>query len=117
MEVYIVVGCFIIFDVITGLIKALYNEGINSTYLRKGLFHKLSEVLAIVGSGLLEYAIQIIDFGLDLPVLNIVASYICLMELVSIIENICEVNPALAKLFHPYLQKLKNMEDNNEERD
>ena len=114
MEVYIVVGCFILFDVITGIIKALYNEGINSTYLRKGLFHKLSEVLAVAGSGLLEQAIKIIDFGVDLPVLNTVAVYICLMELVSIVENICEVNPSLAKLFRPYLEKLKTGETENE---
>lgn len=117
MEVYIVVGCFIVFDIITGLIKALYNEGINSTYLRKGLFHKLSEVIAVGGSGLLEEAIKIIDLGVDLPVLNVVAVYICLMELVSIIENICEVNPSLAKLFRPYLEKLKTGEDEDEKRD
>lgn len=115
MEVYIIIGCFILFDIITGIIKALYNEGLNSTILRKGLFRKLSEILAVVGSGLLEYAISVIDFGLDLPVLNVVAVYICTMELVSIVENICEVNPALAKLFKPYLQKLQLREETADE--
>ena len=111
MGVYITVGAFILFDIVTGIIKALYNEGLNSTYLRKGLFHKLSEVIAVAGSGLLEYGLVYVNFGVDLPVLNIVAIYICSMELVSIIENLCEVNPSLAKLFRPYLEKLKSQND------
>ena len=111
MGVYITVGAFILFDIVTGIIKALYNEGLNSTYLRKGLFHKLSEVIAVAGSGLLEYGLVYVNFGIDLPVLNIVSIYICSMELVSIIENLCEVNPSLAKLFRPYLEKLKTQND------
>ena len=108
MGIYITVGVFIVFDIVTGIIKALYNEGLNSTYLRKGLFHKLSEIIAVLGSGLLEYGIAYINLGVDIPVLGVVSAYICGMELVSIIENLCEVNPGLAKLFKPYLEKLKN---------
>ena len=107
MGVYITVGAFILFDLITGIIKALYNEGLNSTYLRKGLYHKLSEVIVVVGSGLLEYGIQYVELGFDIPVLKVVAIYICSMELVSVLENLAEVNPSLAKLFRPYLEKLK----------
>lgn len=110
MGVYITVGAFILFDILTGIIKALYKDGLNSTYLRQGLFHKLSEVIATIGAGLLEYGVQYIDLGVDVPVLNIVAVYICLMELISILENLAEVNPRLAKLFKPYLEKLKERE-------
>lgn len=108
MGVYITVGIFILFDIATGILKALKNEGLNSTYLRQGLFHKLSEVLATIGAGLLEYGIKYVNLGVDIPVLDVVAVYICSMELVSIIENLCEVNPALGKLFKPYLEKLKD---------
>ena len=111
MILYIIGGCFILFDILTGIIKALYNEGLNSTYLRKGLFHKLAEVLALVGSGLLEYGIQYVELGIDIPILKVVLSYICIMELVSSLENLAEVNPALAKLFKPYLEKLKNKDE------
>lgn len=111
MGVYITVGVFILFDIVTGFVKALYKEGINSTYLRQGLFHKLSEVLAVVGSGLLEYGLGYVELGIDIPVLKVVAVYICTMELVSILENLAEVNPALGKLFKPYLQKLKEKDD------
>lgn len=107
MAIYITIGCFIIFDIVTGLIKALYKGNLNSTYLRKGLYHKISEILAVVGSGLLEYGIKYVELGVDIPVLKVVVIYICTMELVSILENFCEVNPTLAKLFKPYMEKLK----------
>ena len=113
MGIYIAVCVFIAFDIITGIIKALYHEGLNSTYLRKGLFHKLSEIIAVGGSGLLEYALNYIEIGIDLPLLNAVAVYICTMELISILENLAEVNPMLAKLFRPYLEKLKEKDNND----
>lgn len=115
MGVYITVGIFILFDIVTGLIKALYKDGLNSTYLRKGLFHKLSEVIATIGAGLLEYGVNYVNLGVDVPVLKIVSAYICLMELISILENLAEINPKLAKLFTPYLEKLKNTKENDDE--
>ena len=63
---------FILFDIITGVIKAIYNEGLNSTILREGLFHKLSEALALVGAFLLEYAVGYINLGISIPLLNVV---------------------------------------------
>lgn len=110
MVTYIVVGGFILFDILTGLIKALYRNGVNSTYLRQGLYHKASEIIAVVGSGLLQYGIKYVNLGVDVPLLTVVSVYICVMELVSILENLAEVNPALAKLFKPYLEKLKGKE-------
>lgn len=107
MGVYIAVGCFIVFDIVTGIIKALYKGGVNSSFLRVGLFHKLSEVLAVIGSGALEYGAKYINIGFDIPMLESVALYICLMEFISILENLGEINPILGKLFKPYLEKLK----------
>ena len=111
MHTYIVVSAFILFDIITGIIKGVYKEGLNSTYLRQGLFHKLSEVIATVGAGLLEYGAKYVAIGVKLPILITVASYICVMELISILENIGEVNPKLGVLFKPYLEKLKERKE------
>lgn len=111
----VIVSIFILFDVVTGVIKALYQNGLNSTYLRKGLFHKLSEILAVVGAFLLEYGIQYIELGIDVPLLKATTAYICLMELISILENLAEVNPILGKLFKPYLEKLKLKGDEQNE--
>lgn len=114
MVTYIVCFIFILFDIVTGIIKALYLGTLNSTNLRKGLFHKVSEVIAVIGSGLLEYGMAYIKLGVDLPVLSVVSIYICLTELISVLENLAEVNPTLAKLFKPYLDKLKGKENNND---
>ena len=116
MAVYITVLCFIGFDVLTGLIKALAKEGLNSTILRKGMYHKLSEILTVLGAGLLQYGVHYINLGIEIPALVGVASYICIMELVSIIENLAILNPSLYKLFKPFLHKLKTEDGTKEKR-
>ena len=110
MEIYFIVAGFIVADVITGILQAVYNGDINSTKLRQGLFHKLSEILAVAFSIGIEYACKYIELGIEVPVFKTVSIYICIMELVSVLENLCEINPALAKLFKPYFEKL-NKED------
>lgn len=111
---YIVVGCFICFDILTGIIKAIYKEGLNSTILRKGLFHKLSEILAVSGAWLFEYGMNYIHLGVDIPLVEAVVIYISIMEIISIIENISSLNPKLEKFFKPFLEKLKSKEKDNE---
>lgn len=114
MTVYIVALLFILFDIVTGIIKAVYNKKLNSTILRQGLFHKLAEVISIFGSGLLDYGIIYVDIGINIAILPIVVSYICIMELISCMENLAEINPTLSKLFAPYLEKLKERKDEND---
>lgn len=99
---------FIGFDIITGLMKALYSHNLNSTILRQGLYHKLAEVVSLVGCYLLELGCNYINLGFDIPLLNVVAIYIIIMELMSCIENVCIVNPQLNELFAPYMEKLKD---------
>ena len=115
MEIYFIVAGFILADIITGILQALYKGDLNSTKLRQGLFHKLSEILAVAGSMGIEYACDYIELGVDVPVFKTVSIYICLMELVSVLENLCEINPALAKLFKPYLEKLQQEEKEKDE--
>ena len=103
----ILVFAFILLDVITGFMKGLYNKNIDSSALRKGLLHKASEALVFGCSVLLEYAVQYIELGIDLPLSGVVTVYIVGMEATSIIENLCEINPKLFKLFQPYLSKLQ----------
>lgn len=107
MMAFIVVAIFIAFDIVTGIMEALYKGEINSTKLRQGLYHKLSEIICVIGAYLLELGTKYIDLGINLHLLNVVCVYICTMELVSILENLCEINPSLAKLFKPYLEKLR----------
>lgn len=112
MELYIIVAGFIIFDIVTGCIKASYSGSFDSTIMRKGGYHKLSEVVVVIGSALLEYVCKTVDLGINIPLLNVVSIYICTTELISIIENLSVVNPSLGKFFKPYLQKLKDKTNN-----
>lgn len=115
MTGYIVVGVAVLADIVTGILNALYHGEMDSTKLRKGLFHKLAEIIATVLSGLAEYGAKYVDIGVDIPVLGVVVTYIVVMEFVSVCENLAEMNPQLAKLFAPYLGKLKG--DVTNERD
>lgn len=118
MEVCLVTFGFILFDVITGVLKAIKNNKLNSTKLREGLIHKASEVLCIVGAYALPFGLQYLEVDFKLPVLGVVAIYICLMETISAIENLCEVNPIINKFFAPYLDNLKsNAESMTKERE
>lgn len=117
MGTLITVGVFILFDIITGILKAIYNEGIDSTYLRKGLLHKITEILTVVGALLLEVGSQYVNIKIDLPIFNVVSVYVCTMELISVLENLGEVNPKLGKVLKPYLQKLKDKDKDNESED
>lgn len=110
MYLIIVVG-FIVFDVVTGLIKAGYNGNYNSAIMREGGFHKSMEVMAMAVAYFIEYAIVYINIGVDVPAVPAVTVYICIMELISILENICAVNPQMCALFKPYLDKLKGGND------
>jgi toxin secretion/phage lysis holin len=110
MYLIVVLG-FIVFDVVTGLIKAGYNGNYNSAIMRQGGFHKSMEVMAMAVAYFVEYAIVYINIGVDVPAVPAVTVYICIMELISILENICAVNPQMCALFKPYLDKLKGGND------
>ena len=110
MYLIIVLG-FIAFDVVTGLIKAGYNGNYNSAIMRQGGFHKSMEVMAMAVAYFVEYAVAYINIGVDVPAVPAVTVYICIMELISILENICAVNPHMCALFKPYLDKLNGGND------
>jgi len=112
IKVAIVTLVFILFDILTGFLKAAANHNIDSTALRKGLLHKLSEVMAIVFAFLCEYAVQYIHLGVEIPLVIAVCGYIIIMETISVLENIVEVNPELGKFFSKYLSKLKEVQEN-----
>ena len=102
-----IVGGFILFDIITGILKGLSKNGLNSTILRKGLYHKLAEIVSVVLGLFLEYSCNYLNLGFNLPFFSAVSVYISVTEVVSILENLCAINPKLKKFFLPYLEKIK----------
>lgn len=115
MDIYVAVLACIAFDIITGLLKAGYEHNFDSTKMREGGYHKVSEIVVMVGAGLCEYADLEGRFGITLPVLKAVAAYIIVTELISILENISAVNPTFNKLFKPYFEKLRGDNDDGNE--
>lgn len=93
--VYIITFAFILLDFVTGLVKAFSSKSYNSSVMREGLFHKTGSIMVIVFGGLVDYAQGFMDLGVSIPVASSICVYICLMEIGSIIENVCIINPRI----------------------
>lgn len=105
--VYIIVGAFILLDLITGLIKAFKTKEYTSSIMREGLFHKVGSILVVSFGVLVDYAQSYLDLGVNVPIATSICVYIVLMEIGSIIENLCTINPnLLPEKIKSYFQKL-----------
>ena len=113
--VYVVSGAFILMDLVTGIVKALMKKEFTSTIMRQGLFHKAGSILCILLGVLTDYAQGFLDLGVTVPVTLAICAYICLMEIGSIIENICAINPEIMpQKLMSYFAKLTGGENRNE---
>ena len=92
---YLIVGGFILLDLITGIIKAFKNKDYSSSVMREGLYHKIGSVIAVAFGTLVDYAQSYLDLGVAVPMTLSICTYICLMEIGSTIENVSEINPQL----------------------
>ena len=105
--IFIITAAFILLDFVTGLIKAFATKSYNSSIMREGLFHKTGSIMVIVFGCLVDYAQTFIDLGVTIPVASSVCIYICLMEIGSIIENLCTINPRIIPIkLQSYFHKL-----------
>lgn len=92
-------------DLITGIITAVKDKDIQSSKLRDGLFKKVGFMLCYFVAWLVDTQGSIIGFQFGISILPIIILYVCTTELVSILENICKINPdilpeKLMELFH-----------------
>ena len=107
--VYVIVGAFILLDFITGLVKAFKNKEYTSTIMREGLYHKVGSILVIGFGALVDYGQSFLDLGVTVPVGISVCGYVVLMEIGSIIENICLINPEIfPEKLKAYFKKLSD---------
>lgn len=70
-------------DVLTGWIQASVNGTWDSTKMRKGLFRKSGEIIILV----LAYVVQI-AIALPINIFIFISIYVCIMEVLSVIENL-----------------------------
>ena len=92
----------IVFDFIVGFVAAAKNGMVSSTVMRRGMWNKLSEIIAIMFGFLCEFGIEVfgastLGFSVNIPIVTGICVYIFLYEVVSIIENLGRMNPALAE--------------------
>ncbi|MCM1219524.1 MAG: phage holin family protein [Lachnospiraceae bacterium] len=101
-------------DIISGLLVALKNKKIVSSKLRDGLFKKSGFILCyFMGFMIDNFGIQV---GLELGVriLPVLVLYSTITEIVSILENVTELNPSLTKM--KLMQLFKLGEENEQNR-
>lgn len=92
MAVIIIALCGIVLDVVTGIAKALFTTGFNSTVIREGGKHKFGEILAIVFSVFIKHSLNYFNVAIGFDVTYLTCAYIFAMECISIIENIGQLN-------------------------
>lgn len=103
----IVVTIFIVFDIGTGWLKALSTGTADSSVMRKGLFHKLAEILAVLFGYTCEIVFPLVDINVQLPLATGIATYIVVMETASIVENLAIMNPNLAQILSKFFSREK----------
>ena len=87
---------FMCMDMLTGFIAAAINRCISSSKMREGIGHKALMLCVIAVALMVEVASEHVA-GLDLGGVTVeaVCAYIVLMELASIMENVCAAYPEL----------------------
>lgn len=117
-HLFVIVGAFIALDVISGFAQACVNHTVDSSVMRRGLWHKAAYVLAIMLAILCEYSATYIDLGFALPIVAPVCGFISATELVSILENLGRINPEIAqsKLLE-FFSMNKNRREDDDVRD
>lgn len=110
---------FIVFDILTGVVGACIRGEFKSNAMRKGGMHKLFLIVVIAFGVSLDIAQQLVDLGFSIPCCTAICSYIALMEILSVVENIHLTFPdALPKSLTNILYqtaKEKGIEDKKED--
>lgn len=85
-------------DIVCGITAAAKNKELCSAIMRDGLYNKFGELMLLL-LGIVAHEILLIQpfnsIGIPPEIAFTVAFYIAGMEFISIIENICKINPSL----------------------
>lgn len=98
INVSIVCGILIIMDIVCGTVAAMRNRELCSSIAREGMYNKIGEAMFLLIGIIANEILAMPPFdglGISPDVAYLVAAYIAWMELVSILENICKINPEL----------------------
>lgn len=87
-------------DIVMGITNAGVHSELSSAKMREGLTKKIGSIYAMVAASMVD---SMLLGGLDLgiveaPVLMATCVYLCVMEVLSLVETIKRLNPDLADL-------------------
>lgn len=98
-------------DLVTGLIAAVKAKELQSSKLRDGIFKKIGFLICYFLALMIDTYGSEVGFVLEVKLLPIVLAFVCLTEVISIIENISKITDILPEkllsIFHI------SKEDNN----
>lgn len=98
INISIVCGILIIMDIVCGVMAALRNRELCSSIAREGMYNKIGEIMFLFIGIIANEVLAIPPFdtlGISPNIAYLVAVYIAWAEFVSILENICKINPEL----------------------
>lgn len=100
-------------DIVTGWIQATINNTWDSTKMRTGLFRKSGEMLVII----LAWAISI-AISIPVDIAAWIAIYICIMEVISVCENLDQAGVPMPVWITRKLKKVaQDLSSDDEEED
>lgn len=85
-------------DIVCGTVAAMRNRELSSSIAREGMYNKIGEAMFLFIGIIANEILAMPPFdgmGISPDIAYLVAAYIAWMELVSILENICKINPEL----------------------
>ena len=95
----ILVFILIVLDIASGIAAAFVEKTIDSSAMRRGLWHKASYLVVILLASTLEWAVSAggpsLGIGIDLPIVVPTCIYLGLTEISSIGENLSTIDPSL----------------------
>lgn len=112
MQIIIVAFGMIVFDFITGILKAFMTKSFNSSIMREGLINKAILIILIGTAVLLDYCQSFANLGVTIPLTFSTCVYIIIMELGSMIENVGKINDkAVPPTLRKFFEKLSDKEN------
>lgn len=113
VPVFLLVGCNLL-DYVTGLMAAAYRaEDINSYKSIRGITKKVCQwLLVVVGwivDVIIQYAVNVAGVTLNVPfiVATVVAVWLVVNELISILENIIDIGAKIPPFLLPVVKYIK----------
>ena len=104
MHGIVVALVFNVTDLVTGIISAVKEKNLQSSKLRDGIFKIVGFLICYFLAWMLDTYGKEVGFNINADLLPVVLGFVCLTEVVSIIENIAKISDIvpdkLLSLFH-----------------